>query len=194
MSKTSVDPRRATAERNAEAILDAASDLIARGAPLNMAAIAAGAGVSRPTLYSHYPRLADVMIAAVDRAVAQSMALMDAAEPERGPAPEALRRVLDVSWTVLAQHEAMARAASEQLSAERVNERHHPLMARLHTLVLRGQREGDFRSDRDPKWLVAAFFALIHSAAELGRDGELEREVAHEQLARSVADVFLTAR
>ncbi len=45
-----VDHRRAIAERNAAGILDAVERLLQRGSSLNMAAIAAEAGVSRPTL------------------------------------------------------------------------------------------------------------------------------------------------
>jgi AcrR family transcriptional regulator len=52
MTEAVVDHRRATADRNAAAILDATERLLERGAALNMRAIAAEAGVSRPTLYA----------------------------------------------------------------------------------------------------------------------------------------------
>ena len=61
MAEAVIDHRRATAERNAAAILDATERLLAQHAPLSMAAIATEAGVSRPTLYAHHKTLGDVV-------------------------------------------------------------------------------------------------------------------------------------
>jgi len=49
-----VDHRRAVAERNVEAILDAAEALLEEAAQTSFAAVATRAGVSRPTVYAHY--------------------------------------------------------------------------------------------------------------------------------------------
>src|SRR5215207_4984843 len=102
MPQPTVDHRRATAERNGAAILDAAEGLLARGATLSMAGVAAEAGVSRPTLYAHYPSLAAVVEAAVDRAIAASLVAVEAARPGEGPAGAALLRMLDAAWSRLA--------------------------------------------------------------------------------------------
>src|SRR5436190_1560104 len=98
MPDVAVDHRRATAQRNAAAILDATTRLLQRGAPLNMRAIAAEAGVSRPTLYAHYNTIGEVVEAVVGRAVSASVAAIEAAEPGTGPADEALERVATASW------------------------------------------------------------------------------------------------
>jgi len=45
-------PREALAERNAEAILDAAERLLARGEQTSVSALAGEAGLSRPTVYA----------------------------------------------------------------------------------------------------------------------------------------------
>src|SRR5205085_7062427 len=88
-----VDHRRAIAERNAAGILDALERLGARGAAVNMAAIAAEAGVSRPTLYAHYKTLGAVVEAAAERTVVASRAAFEAARPQDGPADQALERM-----------------------------------------------------------------------------------------------------
>ncbi len=98
--------------------------------------------------------------------------------------------MLSASWQEIAQHDALGRAATEHLSAERMAERHGPLMARLHALVLRGQADGVFRTDLSPEWLVTACFALVHAAADLARQGHMARETAHDQLETTVRDLF----
>ena len=102
------DHRRAVADRNRAAILDATERLLAQRTPLSMAAVASAAGVSRPTLYAHFKALADVLEAAVARSVAASMGAMEAARPGDGPADAALERLVEASWTHLAAYDALA--------------------------------------------------------------------------------------
>jgi AcrR family transcriptional regulator len=61
VAEVAIDHRRATAERNAAAILDATERLLERRQALNMAAIAAEAAVSHPTLNAHYKTMVDVV-------------------------------------------------------------------------------------------------------------------------------------
>ena len=185
-----VDHRRAIAERNATAILDATERLLARHAPLSIAAVAAEAGVSRPTLYAHHATLAELVEAAVLRAVAMTLAAVEAAKPDDGPAPAAVDRMLAASWAQLARLEAFADTAAEHLSAAHVQRTHAPLMERLAGVVERGQREGAFRTDLPAAWLVPAFYALVHTADELARGGQMPRDDALAMLTTSVHDLF----
>src|SRR4051794_41881458 len=66
---SSTDHRRATAERNVEKILDAAAGLLARGAAASTSAVAAAAGVSRVTVYSHFATREALLEAGAERAV-----------------------------------------------------------------------------------------------------------------------------
>jgi TetR/AcrR family transcriptional repressor of mexCD-oprJ operon len=188
-----VDHRRAIAERNAAGILDATERLLAGGTTLTMAAIAAEAGVSRPTLYAHFKTLGDVVEAAVARAVEGSLTAVEEAEPDAGPADAALDRMLAVAWQRLAGLDALARAAAEHLPSGRMNRAHAPVMKRMHTLAERGQREGAFRADLPADWLVTVFFALVHAANDHVRDRRLRRERALGMLTQTVRDVFTGA-
>jgi TetR/AcrR family transcriptional repressor of mexCD-oprJ operon len=190
MTQPALDHRRATAERNAAAILDATERLVAQRSTLSMAAVAAEAGVSRPTLYAHYKTLGDLVEAAVARAVNDSLAAVEAAEPDVGPADEALRRLLAASWGQLARHDALARAAAEHLPSGHVRRTHAPLMARLQALVERGQGDGAFRTDLPADWLVTAFYALVHSADDHARAHRIKRPAVLEMLTTSVFDLF----
>jgi TetR/AcrR family transcriptional repressor of mexCD-oprJ operon len=191
MAEPAVDHRRATAERNAAAILDATERLLAQHAPLSMAAIASEAGVSRPTLYAHHKTLGDVVEAAVARAIDVSLDAVEAAQPHVGPADEALDRMLAGSWSMLAALEALARAAAEHLPSERLHRAHAPLMAHMHALAERGQRDGVFRTDLPADWLVMTFYALVHAADDLARSRRMKRAKALDHLRATVRDLFL---
>jgi TetR/AcrR family transcriptional repressor of mexCD-oprJ operon len=190
MPEPAVDHRRAIAERNGAAILDATERLLARRAGLSMAAVAAEAGVSRPTLYAHFGSLSEVVEAAVARAVDASRDAVTAAAPGDGPADAALRRMLAASWGRLARQDALARAAAEHLPSGHVHRTHAPLMETLLALVERGQRDGSFRSDLPAAWLVTMFFALVHGADDHARAQRVRRAEAFELLERTVGDLF----
>jgi AcrR family transcriptional regulator len=190
MTEPAVDHRRATAVRNATAILDATERLLARHAPLTMAAIATEAGISRPTLYAHHKTLAEVLEAAVARAVHASLAAVDAAEPEVGPAAEALERTLAASWAHLGGLDVLARGAAEHLPGEHLRRAHAPLMARTQRLVRRGQREGAFRTDLPAGWLVTTSYALMRAANDHTRTHRVGRARALAMLTTTVRDLF----
>jgi TetR/AcrR family transcriptional regulator, mexCD-oprJ operon repressor len=190
MAEAAVDHRRATAERNAAAILDATERLASARTPLNMVAIAAEAGVSRPTLYAHFRTLGDVVEAVVARAVDGSLAAVEAAEPGVGPADAAMDRMLATAWGQLAALDALARAVAEHLPADHVHRTHAPLMTHMLELVRRGQREGAFRSDLPADWLVTMFYALVHGADDHARTHRLTRSKALALLTTSIHDLF----
>src|SRR5919201_5514999 len=116
MADTTKDHRRATAERNVEAILDAAEALLARGAAASTSAVAAEAGVSRVTVYAHFPTREALLEAVVERVVHRATAAIDAVAIEEGAPLEALERLVGAAWGELERNRAVAQAASEQLN------------------------------------------------------------------------------
>ena len=115
---TSTDHRRATAERNAVAILDAAERLLARAEPLTMVAVATESGLSRPTVYAHFKSVSEIVEAAAERTVIAATAAFAAARPDEGPAGEALTRMVAASWQQLAGSEGFLQRASQYVSKE----------------------------------------------------------------------------
>jgi AcrR family transcriptional regulator len=172
------DHRRATAERNIAAILDAAERLLARGAATSIVAVAAEAGVSRVTVYGHFPAREDILEAVVERATRGAVAALDAAEPERGAPREAFERLIAASWSELTRHLSTGRAAAEQLSPDAMRRAHAPILSRVRALVERGRDAGDFRTDVPVEWQVATMLALSHAAADEVRAGRLGAEAA----------------
>jgi AcrR family transcriptional regulator len=181
---------RQIADRNAEAILDAVDDLLRRHEQASISGVAALAGVSRVTVYAHYPTPEALLEAAAQRAVERVMAALEAATPESGPPIEALDRMIAMAWQHLASYGAMARAVSEQLSPDAVTRTHGAAQRTIGTLLARGRAEGSFRTDLPGFWLVTACIALVHACADAVRAGTIAEQDAPQILAVSVRDLF----
>lgn len=191
MPETSTtDSRRAIAEHNLKAILDGAERLLQRGEQPSISAVAAEAGVSRPTVYAHFPDRPVLLGALVERTVRHAMSAIEAAEPDRGPAADALQRLIASSWQQVAAHDEIARAAAHELSADAMRDAHQSARDVIRRLIERGQRDGSFRTDIPVGWLVTASLALVHAAAEAVRTGELDAEAAPQTLSLTVADLL----
>jgi TetR/AcrR family transcriptional regulator, mexCD-oprJ operon repressor len=185
------DHRRAVAERNVGAILGAAERLLERGAEASIAAVAAEAGVSRVTVYAHFPTRERLLEAVVERSVQTAGAAMDAARPDHGPAIDALDRLLAAGWGMLARHDAIARTAATQLSSDVLRDLHHSILSRVRRLAERGREDGSFREDVPIDWLVACVYALIHAAADEVRAGRMDPDAALEVLRTTMREVFV---
>ena len=81
-------------------------------------------------------------------------------------------------------------AALEQLSQAALLRSHEALHAPIGGLVARGQREGAFRTDLPPHWLVSSYFALMHACGEEVRAGHLSAEDAVRVLNTTLRGVF----
>lgn len=133
-----------------------------------MAEIARRAGVVRATIYVHFPTREVLIKAVTERAIHESAQAISAAEPQTGPADEALGRVLAAAWQTLGRFHALV-TINVTLASEELHRRHAPVMAQLAPLIQRGQREGAFRPGVPVYWYLATIMALIHAAS-----GELQ--------------------
>jgi AcrR family transcriptional regulator len=185
--------QREVAGRNVEAILDAADELLASQGHANISAVAAQAGVSRVTVYAHFPTWEALLEAAVERAVRQTMTALQSVRPDDGPPVEALERMLAAAWQHLARYQAMAAAVAELLNPEAVTRTHQAAHQTVGALVRRGQADGSFRTDLPAGWLVTACIALVHACADQVRAGQIAEHDAVRILTTSVRDLFTGA-
>jgi AcrR family transcriptional regulator len=185
--------QREVAERNVEAILDAAEELLAQG-HANISAVAAQAGVSRVTVYAHFPTWTALLEAAVERAVRQTMTALQSVHPDDGPPIEALDRMLAATWQHLARYQAMAAAVSELLTPEAVARTHQAAHHTIGTLLERGQADGSFRTDLPARWLMTASIALVHACNDEVRAGHIDQHDAIRILTASVRDLLTGTR
>lgn len=183
-------PREAIAERNVHAILDAAERLMVRGAVPSVSAVAVEAGVSRPTVYAHFPDRQQLVEAVVERTVSRVTAAIGSSEPQAGAASDALARLVAASWAEIGRHELIGQAASRELSAEAMHRSHHAALAMLHQLLERGRAAGEFRADVPAELLVSAALALVHSTAEAARRGLLESERAGDAAQKLISRLW----
>jgi TetR/AcrR family transcriptional regulator, mexCD-oprJ operon repressor len=184
------DHRRATAERNAEAILGAAEAQMARGAAVSISSVAAEAGVSRVTLYAHFPTREALIEGVVTRVVERARDALADARLDEGPAPEALDRVIAIGWDHLDRGGGIARVGGDVLSPAAMDRAHAALHEPLGALIRRGQASGAFRDDLGVPWLLTTFFAIMHAAGEQLRAGALAREDAVAVLQPTLRSVF----
>jgi AcrR family transcriptional regulator len=141
-------------------------------------------------VYAHFHDRQQLVEELVARAVGRAMAAVESAEPERGPARDALQRVLSTSWEHLADNEEIGRASAADLKPDAMRRAHEAARAVIHKLVERGRRDGAFRTDVTTNWLVTTCLALVHAAAEEVRSGELDPNAAFDMLSLTVADLF----
>ncbi|MET9855883.1 TetR/AcrR family transcriptional regulator [Streptomyces sp. NPDC006450] len=184
-------PRRADAERNTAAIVDAGLDCFLIDPQASMAAVARAAGVSRVTLYSHFPTREALLDAALDRAVDEAAATLEALDGEGGAAgeegvEEALGLLIRSSWRILDRHSAVFAAVSAALPPERLRERHDRILAPVRRLIGRGRESGELRADLSADWLVTVVYSLVHAAAAEVQAGRMDPVEAPEILTATV--------
>jgi AcrR family transcriptional regulator len=196
MSKTksqtnaSARKRRADAERNVAAILDAGVEALANDPDVSMAKIARRAGVVRATVYMHFPTRESLLDAVMEHATGQVAYAIRSAEPDRGEPKEALERVLRATWQQLSQFHGVLQINMNRLSAAELRRRHLPMTTQFVPLLERGQAEGAFRSDVSATWLIAVIRAIVHVAsAELQAGRLTQAEVEQTMLTTAFAAI-----
>jgi TetR/AcrR family transcriptional repressor of mexCD-oprJ operon len=190
MTAEPADHRRATAERNIEAILDAAETLLQERAPTSIAAVATRAGVSRVTVYAHFSTREAVLEAVVERAVARAVVAFDEATAGAASAVEALERAIRASWVALSRHTAIAEAAAAQLSPDALRRTHESGYAHVRRTFEAGMQDGEFRSDVPVEWLVSVYHALLHAAGDDVRAGRIDSPTALHALTTTIRAAF----
>ncbi|MDZ4233833.1 MAG: TetR/AcrR family transcriptional regulator [Dietzia sp.] len=169
--------QRADAQRNRAKMLAATVTAIRKNPDASVADIAAEAGVGRMTLYGHFQNRAELIDAALAESIERGEEVLSEV-PLDGEAPEAFRRLVASSWVLVDQSRALLAAAQKELPAARIREMHEKAEARMRDLLLRGQREGAFRSDLPVTWLLTTTHVVMNGAAEEVRVGRLDPDDA----------------
>jgi AcrR family transcriptional regulator len=165
--------RRSDARRSIDAILNAARAVLGERSDASMEDIAAAAGLTRQTVYAHFPSR-DALIAALLRDVgAETLVAFDAARLDTVPPAEALRRYLDIGWQLIGGNVFLLGPALAQSPYPGHAAAHEAGIARLEQIIRRGQRSGDFDCALPADWLTVAVVGLIRTAAELVAAGRL---------------------
>lgn len=181
-------PKRADARRNVEAIVEAATALLAVDPDASVNEIAKAAGVGRVTLYGHFDNRAALVGEVAERAIAQTEAALADVDIDGDPR-EALGRLLEASWHLTHRFGALVVAAEHVLPPATMRRAHDQPAARVVGLLRRGREEGGFRSDQPIEWQVSTIQAILHAASTAVHRGEITADVAP----RLVRDTTLAA-
>jgi AcrR family transcriptional regulator len=178
--------RRSDAQRSIDAIIGAARTMLGERPDASMEDIATAAGVTRQTVYAHFPSRDALIVALVDAARTEGLAAIDAAHLDTVPPADALGQFLDISWELLRRYPLLFDPALNQSPLPDGHEHHHAVGPWLEQLIRRGQCAGDFDSTVPASWLAAAIFGLGHTAAEQVAAGHLTTSKAAALLLESV--------
>jgi TetR/AcrR family transcriptional regulator, mexCD-oprJ operon repressor len=180
---------RADAQRNIDAILEAAYRCLSHDPDASVGDIAKAAGVGRVTLYGHFGNRADLVDAVVQRALARFDEAMSSLDLDGDPR-EALGRLVESSWRPTAESANLLVAAERSLPPEKLMAAHEGPAQRVVDLLERGREEGAFRTDLPTSWLVAMFHATIHAAATELAAGHLAPDAAAPTIATTLLATF----
>ncbi|MBD0419310.1 helix-turn-helix transcriptional regulator [Streptomyces sp. TRM S81-3] len=183
--------RRADARRSRAAILDAATRVLNVEPDASLEAIARAAGVTRPTIYAHFPSREQLLLAVVERITHEAVVAMDAADPGTGPAADVLMRMLDAGAQVTGRYPVLVQLISAHtVSPEADHERHTPVADRIRRVIQRGRQSGEFDDRLPVDWLVAATIRLGHAASEETHAGRLSAPAAQDALRISLLRIL----
>jgi AcrR family transcriptional regulator len=164
--------KRADALRNIEAILDAATQLLAVNPDASINDIAKAANVGRVTLYGHFDSRATLIREVAGRAIAQTDEALARLELDGDPR-DALGRLLEATWHLTHRFGAIVVAASQALPPEQIRRAHDEPAARVRGLLDRGREAGEFRGDVPIEWQISVIQAILHGASAAVHRGEI---------------------
>ena len=181
--------KRADAQRNIVAIVDAATECLSRDPGASTSEIAKAAGVGRVTLYGHFASRSELVNAVFVHAVEGGETALSQVDLTGDPR-EALARLIESSWHLVDRFRSLLVAAQDALPPGRIRELHaHPMM-RVERLIERGQDEGVFRTDLPTSWLVGVMHSVMHGAADEINGGRLTADKAAHYIAATILAAF----
>ena len=169
-------------------ILQAATQALRERPDASVEDIARAAGVSRQTVYAHFPSREALLGAVVEQAAAEVTAALDAAGLEEVPPAVALTRLLDAGWQAAARYPFLWYLPA--VSPDEDAARHGPVLGRLAEVIRRGQDSGDFDPALPPGWLLTAALALGRAAEDEVKAGRMTIEEATHAVHHSFLRLF----
>lgn len=169
--------KRADAIRNIEAIIAAATRLLAVDPDVSINEIAKAADVGRVTLYGHFDSRATLIREVADRAIAQTNQALAQLDLDGDPR-NAFGRLLEATWHLTHRFGAVVVAASQVLPPEQMHRAHEEPAARVRALLERGREAGEFRADVPIDWQISVVQAILHGASAAVHRGGISEDEA----------------
>jgi AcrR family transcriptional regulator len=145
--------------------------------------IARAAGVSRQTVYAHFPTREALLDAVIEKASAEVTAAFDAAGLDDLPPAAALVRLLEAGWQVAARYPLAWHLPA--VSQEQDASRHASVLDRMLSMISRGQDSGELDATLPANWLLTVGLALGRAAEDEVKAGRMTIEEATHAVHRS---------
>ena len=146
--------------------------------------IARAAGVSRQTVYAHFPSRDALIDAVIDHGTTEFTALLDGLDLDQAPPVQALTRLMEAGWQVAARYPFLW--LQPAVDAGKDAERHAPVLDRMLDIVRRGQASGDFDASVPAHWLLSASLALGRATEDEVKAGRMSIEQATRAMHRGL--------
>ena len=176
--------QRSDARQSIAAVIDAAITTLGDRPDASMDQIARAAGVTRQTVYAHFPSRDALIDAVVEQATAEVTGLLDGLDLDQAPPAQALTRLLDAGWQVAARYPFLW--LQPAVDPGKDADRHAPVLDRMLDIVRRGQASGDFDASVPAHWLLSACLALGRATEDEVKAGRMTIEQATQAMHQSV--------
>jgi AcrR family transcriptional regulator len=182
--------RRSDSERSAAAVLEAAVQVLGRHPEAKVEQVATAAGVTRQTVYAHYPSRPLLVAAVVDRITAEAVDALAALDVNGGAVTEALLRWLEVTWRLFDRYPLLLHPSATAIDQADSDRQHAGITEGLAQLITRGQATGELDMTLSPTWLITATIALGHAAGNEVAAGRMTTAQAAATLRLSILRVY----
>jgi AcrR family transcriptional regulator len=176
--------QRPEARQSIAAVMDAAIQVLASRPDASMDEIARAAGVSRQTVYAHFPSRDALIDAVIERGTAEFTSLLDGVDLDRAPPTQALTHLLNAGWQIAARYPFLW--LQPAVDPGKDADRHAPVLDRLLDIVRRGQDSGDFDASVPAHWLLSAVLALGRVTEDEVKAGRMTIEEATRAMQQSL--------
>lgn len=180
---------RVDAQRNREAVIDAALEVLSRNPNASMQTIAERSGVGRTTVYRHFPTRLDLVRALFERVVEEAQAVTSRVIDPDAPAGTVLRAlapaIVGIGLRFQYLH-GMRQLGDEVLTESRLNP-DDPVRLYLAAAIERGE----IRPELPLQWILTMISATTTATLYEVNSGRLDADEATAILADTLVRMFV---
>lgn len=180
--------KRADAARNRDALVAAATTVLAEKPSASLEDVAKAAGLSRTTVYRHFPAREDLVAAVYVEALEAVSVALAAAKLRTGSVEEALERAVAAMMAAADQHAVLANGPIADVNDPTLLQGYKRAMASVVELIKRGQGEGTLSREMPDWWIADVLFTVFLTAIVNVASGDMERDQVPPLVLRSVLD------